>query len=76
MEIQASIKTTDLLAENLFALNEPWRGRFLTFIAERAQHGEWPGVSPTKEEVSNWLHNKDLNQTVTTLLNVWQGTRL
>ena len=76
MEVQASIETTNLLTENLFALNEPWRGRFLTFVAERAQHGEWQDVSPTREEVSIWLHNEELNQTVTTLLNVWQGARL
>lgn len=61
------------LAENLFSLEEPWRGRFLTLVAQRATRWTWDGRSPTQDEVATWLDDGNLYHVAALLLNVWQG---
>lgn len=65
--------SAELITENLFALTDPWRDRFLAFIAERALGQGWNGQEPTKKEVTDWLGEESLCQAVTLLLNTWQG---
>ena len=62
-----------LVTDNLFSLTNPWRDRFLVFVAERAMGGDWNGQLPTKTEVTSWLGKRSLCQAVTLLLNTWQG---
>ena len=62
-----------LVTNNLFSLTNPWRDRFLAFVAERALGGEWDGQLPTRTEVANWLDKGSLCQAVTLLLDTWQG---
>ena len=64
-----------LVTDNLFSLTNPWRDRFLAFVAERALGGNWDGQTPTKTEVASWLGKGSLCQAVTLLLNTWQGGR-
>jgi len=63
----------EYVTENLFALANPWRDRFLTFVAERALGQGWDGQLPTKREVACWLDRESLCQTMTLLLDTWQG---
>jgi hypothetical protein len=63
----------EYVTENLFALANPWRDRFLTFVAERALGQDWNGQLPTKREVAGWLDRESLCQAVTLLLDTWQG---
>ena len=60
------------LAENLFSLEEPWRGRFLILVAQQATRWTWDGQPPTRDEVATWLGDGNLHQVVTQLLNTWQ----
>jgi hypothetical protein len=64
-----------LVTDSLFSLTNPWRDRFLAFVAERALGGDWDGQMPTKKEVTGWLGKGSLCQAVTLLLNTWQGER-
>ena len=61
------------VAEDLFALTNPWRDRFLTFVAERALGRDWDGQLPTKSEVTRLLGKENLCCAMTLLLNRWQG---
>jgi hypothetical protein len=61
------------ITEDLFALTNPWRDRFLTFVAERALGQDWDGQLPTKNEVAHLLGKKNLCLAMTLLLNRWQG---
>jgi hypothetical protein len=65
--------SAELVTENLFSLTDPWRDRFLAFVAERALGKGWNGRLPTKKEVTAWLCKESLCQAVTLLLNTWQG---
>ena len=64
------------LAETLFALDEPWQGRFLDLVANLATNSVWDGRRPTREEVTVWL-SADLNlyQEVKLLLDAWRRPR-
>ena len=63
------------LAEMMFSLEEPWRGRFLELVVSMAaskttttQRGR-----PTQREVANWLDtNPSLYQDIRYLLNSWR----
>jgi hypothetical protein len=72
MENQAFIGDADVLAENLFSLQEPWRDRFLTLVAKRAVGWSWDGPPPTRDQVRTWLANTGLCQAVAMLLDAWQ----
>jgi hypothetical protein len=63
----------ELLTGGLFSLADPWQGRFLTFVAQKALGEEWDGNLPTEEEVTSWLGKKEgLRKTVMLLLSRWQ----
>lgn len=61
------------VTEDLFALTNPWRDRFLSFVAERALGRDWDGQLPTKNEVTQLLGKKNLCLAMTLLLNRWHG---
>jgi hypothetical protein len=61
------------VTEDLFALTNPWRDRFLAFVAERALGRDWDGQLPTKNEVTRWLTRKNLCYAMTLLLDRWQA---
>jgi hypothetical protein len=66
----------DSLIEDLFSLDEPWRGRFLNLVATRATMGTEYGRQPTPEEVSAWFRaNPFLRRRISLLLSAWQGAR-
>jgi len=56
------------LAEQLFALQEPWRSRFLELVASRARAGNG---SPSREDVAGWLENHSLYEQVHAMLTTW-----
>ncbi|MBN1810351.1 MAG: hypothetical protein JXA14_00790, partial [Anaerolineae bacterium] len=64
-------------ADSLLSLEEPWRGRFLIYIAKAAIAGQWDGHLPDREEVMFWLHNDPyLRQHIGRLLWIWIGQEL
>lgn len=73
MDNQIFVDRSTLVTDNLFSLTNPWRDRFLAFVAERALGGDWDGQLPSKKEVTSWLGKRSLCQAVTLLLNTWQG---
>jgi hypothetical protein len=64
------------LAEILFALDEPWRGRFLELVANKATGWRWEGLSPTRAEVETWLSDSALCRSIGQLLNTWRDSML
>ncbi len=72
----AMTETAESVATVLFALEEPWRSRFLDLVADRAMAGTRGGRIPTFDEVTQWLSDRGLCQRVTQLLNTWHGTQL
>jgi hypothetical protein len=66
----------DSLIEDLFSLDEPWRGRFLNLVATRATMRAEYKQQPTPEEVSAWFRaDPYLRRRVSLLLYAWQGAR-
>jgi hypothetical protein len=63
----------ELLTEDLFSLDEPWRSRFLELVANEATGWRWEGRPPTREEVTTWLGDGELHYKVAQILNAWQG---
>lgn len=63
----------ELLAENLFSLTDPWRDRFLIFVAQEALGQTWNGQIPTKKEVAAWLYKDNLRRKVASLVSNWEG---
>lgn len=61
-----------LLTEDLFSLEEPWQGRFLAWVADRAAGVAGSGRLPTREEMATWLGDDDLYQETMQLLYAWQ----
>ena len=61
----------ELLAESLFSLQDPWRDRFLAFVAQRALGQAWDGHLPTEKEVSDWLDRDGLRRTILLMLRRW-----
>jgi hypothetical protein len=66
-------RAADSLAEALFSLPEPWRGRFLIFLADRATRWAWNGRTPTRKEVADWLGDDHLYEALALMLYTWQG---
>lgn len=61
------------LARAIFALEEPWRARFLKLVANSATSWQWNGRQPTDKEVERWLTGcPALYRHVRALLNAWQ----
>ena len=63
----------ELLVESLFSLQDPWRDRFLVFVAQRALGQAWDGQLPTENEVSGWLGRDGLRTTIVLMLNRWMA---
>lgn len=63
------------LSEILFALEEPWRERFLILVAQLATDWRWRKQAiPNRSEVTVWLENNSaLQHTVSWLLRAWTG---
>jgi hypothetical protein len=60
------------LIEDLYALREPWRGRFLNLVAHLATGGQGDGCAPGREQVVNWLWaDPRLCREVKLLLDAW-----
>lgn len=65
--------TDDLLTAALYSLAEPWRSRFLAWIAGYATRCRWGGRQPTQAEVANWLGTcPALCEQVRLMLAAWQ----
>ena len=65
------------LADALFSLNDPWRDRFLGFVARQATNKVCSRQLPIQEEVITWLTgNPGLYQDVKYMLHTWQKPRL
>ena len=64
----------ELLVESLFSLQDPWRDRFLVFVAQRALGQAWDGQLPTENEVSGWLGSDGLRTTIVLMLNRWPAS--
>lgn len=62
------------LTERMFALREPWRGRFLELTANLATGGAWNGRGePIREDVEAWLRGDlRLYRRVRLLLSAWK----
>jgi hypothetical protein len=68
--------TMDSLTEALFALDEPWRGRFLSLVVARASMWTEDRSQPTPEEVSACFEaDPSLRRRISSLLYLWQGPR-
>jgi hypothetical protein len=65
--------SAELMTETLFALEEPWRSRFLTLVAGQATAWTWAGGPPTRGEVVTWLTDTGLRRYVRLMLNAWLG---
>jgi len=64
------------LTEALFSLKEPWRDRFLNFVANEATNKGWRKKLPEQGEVTAWLSgNPGLYQDVRYMLHAWQWPR-
>ncbi len=64
------------LTEALFALEEPWQGRFLTLVANLSTNWTWNGRRPEQKDVTAWLRaDPDLCREVTSLLDAWRRPR-
>ena len=56
------------VTEQVFALREPWRGRFLDYIALYAQNGH---AAVDRKRVNAWLRDPNLRTMVEALLRAW-----
>jgi hypothetical protein len=58
------------VTERVYALDEPWRSRFLQLIASHAQlrRTETP---PTRADVLVWLSDEHLNEQIRLMLHTW-----
>jgi hypothetical protein len=67
-------RQAESLAAALFSMQEPWRSRFLSLVANLATRWKWEAREPTPEEITVWLGaNPVLYQQVKSLLYTWQG---
>ena len=62
------------VADEVLALDEPWRGRFLTVIAGLASGGRWEGEEePSRGVLVGWLRaDLTLRRQVVQLLTTWK----
>ena len=69
-------ETAESLADALFSLAEPWRSRFLTFLAERATRWAWDGGAPSRQQVAGWLGDASLFEVMALMLYRWSGPQI
>ena len=64
------------LVEDLYALDEPWRTRFLVFIAKLATGRQWDDHTPSRSTTEAWLAERVwLQKQIAQMLNTWVGHR-
>ena len=66
VEISRAAAVTD----RVYALDEPWRTRFLQLIASYAQIRP-SGGAPTRDDVLGWLGDERLNEQIRLMLRAW-----
>ncbi|MGC9523501.1 MAG: hypothetical protein ACP5HG_16700 [Anaerolineae bacterium] len=59
------------LADGIFALDEPWRGRFIELIARRARGWDDLAHMPTRAEIARWLCEPRLYNLIRLMLKSW-----
>jgi hypothetical protein len=62
------------LTQALLSLDEPWRGRFLALLAQRANERGRTAHYPSRENIAQWLRDADIYREFVVLLDEWQGT--
>lgn len=70
---------TETLVDDLLALDEPWRGRFLAYLADQATAGSWNGgeEEPDRQTLVQWLTmDLELRRRITLMLATWRRPRL
>jgi hypothetical protein len=64
------------LIEEIYALEEPWRTRFLVLIAELATGRQWRDRPPSRSTMEAWLtEHAWLQNQVSQMLEAWVGDR-
>jgi hypothetical protein len=64
------------LVEELYALEEPWRTRFLVFIAKLATGQQWDDPMPNRSTTETWLAERVwLQKQIAQMLDLWVGHR-
>ena len=63
----------DTLADGILTLDEPWRGRFLALLAQRAHEKGQAGHPQSREHIAQWLHDADIYHEFIALLDEWRG---
>jgi len=62
----------EAVAAALFDLDEPWRSRFLAYVAMRTgRDGRRP---PAQEELARWLEDRQVCALTARMLARWTGT--
>jgi hypothetical protein len=56
-------------------MDEPWRGRFLTLLADQATGGTWGEEPPGHEQVAAWLDDPALFSMIGQMLDAWLASR-
>jgi hypothetical protein len=60
------------LVEDLYALEEPWRTRFLVLIANLATGQQWNDHMPSRSTTETWLAERAwLQRQVSQMLDAW-----
>jgi hypothetical protein len=58
------------VTERVYALDEPWRSRFLQLIATCALAEPFDST-PSRADVLVWLDDQELNELIMTMLRSW-----
>jgi hypothetical protein len=62
------------LVDDLYALDEPWRTRFLILIAKLATGQQWDDQPPSRSTTEAWLKEHAwLQRQITYMLETWVG---
>jgi hypothetical protein len=61
------------LADRVLALREPWRSRFVDYMAFRVCAGSGAGQCPSRSQVAVWLTDERLHRLIWELLRTWLG---
>lgn len=68
MEMQGR---AEVLAATLFSLEEPWRSRFLTLVANMSTEWTWSGQLPQRQEIVDWLSDRSVYYATRSMLQSW-----
>jgi hypothetical protein len=67
---------TAQLVEDIYALEEPWRTRFLILIAKLATGRQWNDHEPSRSTTEAWLaEHAWLQKQISQMLDAWVGGR-